>query len=61
MTLVGLAAQLPPGPTDFPNRDVFWLGAIGIVLLVVGVALVVSVRRLRRRAETFAENPAEEP
>ncbi len=40
-----LGVELPPGPTSFPRRDLFLLGALGIVLLVLGIVMVLVVRR----------------
>jgi hypothetical protein len=51
MPLVFAAPALPPGPPSWRERDVVLMGIVGAVLFVVGIALVVVVRRLKRRAD----------
>jgi hypothetical protein len=43
--------MLPPGPPSWRERDVVLMGIAGAVLLVVGIALVFVVRRLRRKSD----------
>lgn len=51
-TLAVVAAPaLPPGSPSWRQRDVVLMGIVGAVLFVVGIVLVVVMRRLKRRAE----------
>jgi hypothetical protein len=47
---------LPPGAPGWRERDLTWLGLAGAVLFIVGIVLIVVVRRVRQRAgETLDE------
>lgn len=57
MALLLLGPILPPGPPSWRERDVVLMGIAGAVLLVVGIALVITVRRLRRRDDETLDEP----
>lgn len=49
--------MLPPGPPSWRERDVVLMGIAGAVLLVIGIVLVIVVRRLRKKDDETLEGP----
>jgi hypothetical protein len=53
--LLFFAPGLPPAPPTWRERDVVVMGIIGAILLVVGIVLVLVVRRFKRDQDVSDE------